>query len=50
MVHVLDPDHPGAAVGAGIQPAGQGGDERARMQQAGGRGGEAADVGRGAGA
>jgi hypothetical protein len=37
-VDVFDAHQPGAAMGAGIQPAGQGGDQRARVQRAGGEG------------
>ena len=42
-VHILDPHQPTPAVGAGIEPAGQGRDQRARMQRPGGRGREPAE-------
>ena len=45
LVDVLDADQPSPAMGSRIQPTGQGGHQRARMQRAGGRGGEATDIG-----
>lgn len=48
-VNVFDAHEPGAAMGAGIQPTGERGHQRAGVQRTGGRGGKAASVrGRGA--
>ena len=44
-VHIFNAHQPAALVRARVQPAGQGRHQRACMQQAGGRGGEAACVG-----
>jgi hypothetical protein len=47
-VKVFDPEQPAATVVACIKIAAKRGNQRSQMQRSGGRGGETADVGRGA--
>ena len=44
LVDILDAYQPAPLMGACVQPAGQCGDQRTRVQRAGGGGGETADV------